>query len=109
MTLTEKNELLRNTLTIGPNFKLNIKEKTSALRWDTDEILYTVTIEDLKRAISMFEIGQISESDIEDWANFIENREDINFDTEDTKEIIHDVANPVLTGENVVSRIKRAV
>jgi len=107
MTTAERIKLITEILHFLPNFKNNLSERKRLLKWDSDEILYTIKIEDLMRAVYLFDKGSISKEDIEEWANFIECREDLDFASEDLKDAIYDAANPTLSGENPVERLRR--
>jgi hypothetical protein len=88
MTMSERVRIITDILQFAPNFRNTLAEKVPQLKWDSDEVLYTITIEDLRRAIILFDQRKISEKDIENWANFIENREDVTFECEDIEEVI---------------------
>ncbi len=78
--------------------------------WDCDEELVTLTSSMLKTILMKVVSDEISFDHLEDWANFIECRDDIAFDSDFPtlmKEIITSLANPYLYGEISVEKIER--
>jgi hypothetical protein len=47
--------------------------------------------------ISLFKRGSLSAADVEDWANALECRDDVGFSTSQAHELLHELANPLLT------------
>jgi hypothetical protein len=47
----------------------------------------------------MYSDGKISSQELEDWANLIESRDDIGFDSKKLQDIIFKLANPILYGK----------
>lgn len=80
-----------------------INEAISALsdiNWDSDTIEAELTRADIRKLLNRYINNEITESDVESWANAIECREDIGFETgqeELIKTIIFELANPLLT------------
>lgn len=66
--------------------------------WDIDTPSLCINKEDLFTTLSKFINQQISFSIIEDWANILEGREDIDYENEKIKELIYELANPLLFG-----------
>lgn len=72
-----------------------------SLTWDSDPLV-TLARRDIAVVLERFLGGQIDALTVEDWANLVECREDIRFDPgyEDViHAAIHDMANPILSGE----------
>lgn len=70
--------------------------------WDYDGNGVTLTAKDITNAINMYKNGEITSSDLENWADLIECREDIDYDEKSSEEInmaIFCLANPGLNGE----------
>ena len=66
--------------------------------WDSDEQLVTLEGTHLSAILNRFLSGEISASDVEDWANAIECREDIGL-PEDSPVVdaLFELANPLIT------------
>lgn len=68
--------------------------------WDSGRELVVFNREHINSVLDRFVNKEISSADVEEWANLIEGREDINYEKgyEDViKEIIFQLANPILT------------
>jgi len=80
---------------------LEIIESLRRFSWDSDKDLVILKIEDLAAILDRFLAGDLSDSEVEAWANAIESREDIGFDEvgEDLiRDVIDRLANPELSG-----------
>lgn len=78
-----------------------LKAELGSLTWDSDPVV-TLARRDIVAVLERFVAGQISALTVEDWANLVECREDIGFESgyEDViHAAIHDLANPMLRGE----------
>ena len=70
----------------------------SAFAWDSEEELITLEPAHISAILNRFLMGDISETDVEAWANAIECREDIGFvQPSPVAEAIWELANPLLT------------
>jgi len=72
----------------------------SAYPWDVEEALVTLTRSHIIAMLDRYLAGEVSAGGIEDWANAIEGRDDIEFHEPYEKailEAIHELANPLLT------------
>lgn len=67
--------------------------------WDSDEIYIVVVRDNVINILESVLHNKISLQDLEDWANAIESREDLNFESIEIENIIEELANPVLYGE----------
>lgn len=72
---------------------LSLTKELSSYSWDYDEPLYVITARDIEKALNTF-----NAESLENWANAIECREDLDFESDELKEIVHEIANPVLFG-----------
>jgi len=72
--------------------------------WDSESELVLLTSEDCCHVLSLFKQGSLSATEIEDWANALECREDVGFSTSQTRELLHELANPLLTQPLSVER-----
>ena len=88
----------------------------SAFGWDSDEDLITLEPVHAFSVLSRFLAGELSVTDVEEWANAIECREDIGLDQEGLMEsVVFELANPLITrpltrqsATDLVSKLKEA-
>ena len=66
------------------------------LSWDSDELV-TLTVDHIQSVLERYVGGELSAAEVEHWADLIECRDDISYD-ETIKELISELANPVLSG-----------
>ncbi|MGI8310447.1 hypothetical protein [Saccharopolyspora sp. ASAGF58] len=64
--------------------------------WDCDEELITLGPTELRTAIEKFLAGALSAQELEDWANAVEGRDDIDFAPEKMTDLVAEIANPML-------------
>jgi hypothetical protein len=79
----------------------DISIKLSKFCFDYDGEQVILTLKDVGKALGLFIKGMKTEEEIENWANLIEGREDIEFfedDEEILDEVMHKLANPYLQG-----------
>jgi hypothetical protein len=68
--------------------------------WETDSYMVVLTTGDLIGVLNRFVSGELSQFDVESWANAIESREDIEFEAgheNSINDIIFQLANPYLS------------
>lgn len=58
--------------------------------------LVTLLTADLRAVLERYANGELSDRDVENWANLVEGREDIQVEEND-KEVLFELANPELT------------
>ncbi len=68
------------------------------LEWDYPVALVKLTRDHIRNILESVKAGTVEPAGIEDWANCVEGRDDIEFADEATKEAVHILANPVLYG-----------
>jgi hypothetical protein len=69
----------------------------NALGWDNPQTFVTLKPQHITQILQSYLNHQITELEIENWANAIESREDIATEEELLEQIIFDLANPLLT------------
>lgn len=87
---------LENLLNLNAPLK-EVQEALSAFPWDSNEELVALQPHHLAIALSKYLNGELSEEEIEAWANSIESREDISVEATINRECLHELANPLLT------------
>ena len=86
-----------------------LTHELSQFKWDSEKELVLLTKQHILRILQLFLAGQIKISEIEDWANAIECREDIGREKSSKdliNEIMHELANPELTTHLSKARAK---
>lgn len=97
--MQSRTQLLANLL----NYSHPIEHTLTGLRqfsWDAEAALIILSRNHLIQLLERYLRGDFANSDVEVWANAIEGREDIDYESghEDAlQEIIHTLANPILT------------
>lgn len=67
----------------------------SIFEWDSDEELIQMERRHIAVVLQKYISGEISSEEIEDWANLIEGRDDVDY--AEVAEILHILANPAIT------------
>jgi len=79
-----------------------LQSSLSAFGWDSEDELVTLCLYHFKGVLKRYLEGELSEDDVNGWANLIEMREDVKLDSthEDLlKELIFELANPEINGK----------
>lgn len=89
--------------------------RMSQFAWDSEEYLAVLTPENLERVLNLFTEGYLTASDVEDWANALEYRDDLALSEPVVSEVLYELANPLLThalsperGYHLLSMVKHA-
>ncbi len=97
--MNDRREALINLL----HYSHSIEDLAFSLQqfpWDSDESCVTLTRQHIIAALNRYVLGDLTTDQVESWANAIEGREDIDYESEHEEilhEIIHQLANPLLT------------
>lgn len=86
-----------------------LQAELSSYSWDIDNPVFTVTSAVLYNVLSKFNNENVSFNLIEEWANAIECREDLDFENETLREIINELANPTLFGQLNAQRLRELI
>ena len=96
-----RSDILRNLLEFNKPVSA-LTASLSKLDWDYKGQPLIVMAFQIQEVLKRFLAGEYSAQEIEDWANLIECREDLEFEVnkqEKIANVIHCLANPVLEGE----------
>ena len=74
----------------------SIKNDLKKFDWDIEAPIYTISVQDIRHIIDKALQSEISIEELENWANAIECREDIDLESEELREIVFELANPSL-------------
>lgn len=89
-----------------------ITKQLAAMNWDYEGAGVELNRTYLTNALQRYLQGEISEADIELWANQIEGRDDVRFEVgfeEEIEEVLYELANPLLTQKLVQKRAREIV
>jgi hypothetical protein len=76
----------------------DIAHDLSAYGWDAPSPLVVLDAIHISSVLNRFMAGELSSVQVDDWANFIELRDDIEYDPASAVGLaLHELANPVLT------------
>ncbi len=94
-----------------PELLPKLRQHLKAYVWDSDEELVTLTKENIISILDRYLRSELTAKEVEDWADAIDQRDDVKFGMEnddDTIYIVGDLANPVkpLSPEYARSLIK---
>ncbi|WP_286235654.1 hypothetical protein [Thalassotalea sediminis] len=96
--MTDRSELIKGIAQIGANYS-DYKKEIQEYPWDCDSELYFLTKQDLLSVFSRFESGELDSDAIENWANFLECRDDLGYESDyedELRDMIFLLANPVI-------------
>lgn len=99
-----REELLKSLISFSTELSV-IRKELSNFPWDSNSSVAVLSAEDLLHLLNRYIEGNITAAQLEEWANIIESREDIEFDMSRhniIKNIIFWLANPSLTEEIAV-------
>lgn len=90
--------------------KINvIKKEISRFNWDVEEALVLFSKDHLVSCLKKVLDHHINLSELEEWANVIEGRDDIEFTDSYLKQLIVELANPYLYGEISYPKIEKMI
>lgn len=88
------------------------KRELESFEWDSEQELATLNVVDMARMLEGYLSSFVSQSEIEEWANLIEGRDDIGFEKENElvlREVLFEIANPELTKPLTLQSAKEAL
>ena len=94
-------EALIQIIKFGPNRDTAYMELLK-LGYDSNVELYEVTKSDLAAVLKMYLSDNLSNDELEEWANFIECRDDLNYEA--IEGYIYALANPYLDDEITIAK-----
>ncbi len=97
--MSKRNKLLIRLIEASGNIEAIVAD-LKTFSWDSETALVTLTRPDVIRILERYLEERLAADSIEYWANAVEGREDIKYETryEDVLgEAIHQLANPLLT------------
>jgi len=83
-----------------------LKSELSQYSWDTEEPCLIITKSQFSKVLTKCIDQIITFQDLEDWANAIECRDDLDFEDEEMQEIIFEFSSPEINGEITKDRLQ---
>lgn len=77
--------------------------------WDSEIPFLIVNKDDLAKTIQKFVLSDTLFLEVENWANLLECRDDVQYEPEELKEYIFELANPYLNGEITKERLQEII
>jgi hypothetical protein len=77
-----------------------LKTALAAFPWDSDTELALLSVSHIANVLNRFVTGHTSGIEVEEWANAVEGRDDIGFESQNEQvlhELIYELSNPLLT------------
>ncbi|EMQ2878997.1 hypothetical protein V9N52_004360, partial [Vibrio navarrensis] len=90
----------------------DLADSLSKFDWDYEGQPLVATASKIREVLKRFLAGEYSAQELEDWANLVEYREDLEFEKKNREEIanvIYCLANPVLEGEITADSCKALI
>ncbi len=109
--MKNRKELLQNVLEYNSHFKLSA-ETLKSLNWDYNDEPAFLEKKHLKNILSHYLRGHLTTHNVQEWAEFLEVREDVDYRLQDEKllsEFIHVLANPELEGNLTPEQAKSMI
>lgn len=86
-----------------------LKSELSHYSWDTEETYLTITKVQFSIVLTKCINQTITFQDLEDWADAIESRDDLDFENEEMQEIVFRFSSPEINGEITKEQLQEIV
>lgn len=106
--IRDRASILTNVIQIKSDLN-RLKTELDYYPWDSNELLVTISKEDFAQVFSRAISGEVTFTQLEDWANILEGRDDIDFEVSQMEDLIFELANPYLNGEINKARLEEIV
>lgn len=103
--MSSRLEILKKLILLRGNIEV-LKNELSIYPWDVENPLLTIKADDLSSVLKRSINNEIDFNTLTNWANVIECRDDLEFETEEMQEIIFELANPEINGEITNERLQ---
>jgi len=101
-------EILKDLVLLQGNIEVLLSE-LSKFSWDCEVSLYLVSNDDFTSVLKRSLIGDIDFKTLQNWANAIECRDDIEFKNEVMQEIVFELASPEINGNITKERLQEII
>jgi|SRR5690606_4315845 len=106
--MNSRQEILNGIILLKGNLN-DLENKLSKFPWDSHMPLVTISKQNLSNVLSKVLNDEISFEYLVKWANTIECRDDIDYETDHLQEIIFDLASPEINGAITRERLNQMV
>ncbi len=101
-------EILKDLIRLKSDSRA-LEKELAQYPWDMDEPLLILHKQDVIAVVQRCINIDISIKDLNDWADIIELRDDIDFENEEVKRLIFELANPEINGALTFERLKSII
>lgn len=103
-----REKILRDLVYLNDDI-VKLQIELVSYKWDVDNPIFIITNDVLHNVLSKLSNENISFDIIEEWANAIECREDLDFENEILREIVIELANPTLFGQIDGQKVRQLI
>ena len=86
-----------------------LQDELSKHPWDAKESILIITKVHLSNILKKCINNNITVSDLENWANTIECRDDLDFEDEELQEVIFELASPEINGKIIKEQLQKII
>ncbi len=107
--MKNRRQTLQELVTFSKPLEFIAKE-LSQFEWDYDGKPVTIKPVHIVNVLNRFLFGDLTAKELEDWANLIECREDLEYDKynqEQLEKIIYELANPEIDGQLTIAKCQK--
>ena len=106
--MRNRKDILTDLICFNGNLT-ELQSELSQYSWDVEEPILIIGKSDFSNVIKKCVDGKITFGELENWANAIECRDDLDFEVEEIQEIIFELASPEINGEITKQRLKEII
>jgi len=86
-----------------------LEQELSQYTWDIENPLYKISVEDFSNILKRSINNEIDFDTLVSWANAVECRDDLEFESEEMQEIIFELANTEINVEITIERLSEII
>ncbi|MFT3745111.1 MAG: hypothetical protein QM785_12565 [Pyrinomonadaceae bacterium] len=102
----ERKEILKELINFDRSIS-SLTDELSAFPWDCEDSLVIVGSEHVVRILDRLTETVITSRDVENWADAIECRDGVDFESEFVRWIVFELANPLISDELTIDRAQK--
>lgn len=88
---------------------LTLQKELNSYPWDVEQPLTTLSKTKVLQVLARVIGSEVKMQNLEDWANVIECRDDIGFETEELRQLIFELANPQIYETLTIQRVQEII
>jgi hypothetical protein len=106
--MRRREDILKDLINLKGNLT-DIKIELAQYSWDSETPVLVINKKDFINVLQRYIDGSLTSLEIENWANAIECRDDMDFEDDELQEIIFELANPDINGEITEELLKKII